>query len=269
MPSWLKTAFFYVSAFASAAVFASACDPSYGLRTFRCDPSQGDCPTKYGSGSYVCCSDDPAAVDLADVGGLALPSYGGGSGIPLYASANNNASTSGFCIDTSSVPLTAGIMEFGPGLGCPLPCNPSWEPDDITAVCGTATSCCASVELQDLDCGFDPALGDGGCWRPVTGADIQGIPGGGIDVSDWSASDHATHQDPGGSGCNTFINAQAGAISAAGVSSNDALYACYRQLSVANQRGFCQGAMDCPLANPNYLDACELKNVAEGRVGCG
>ena len=267
MQSWLKTAFLYASAFASAAVFATACDPSYGIRTFRCDPSQGDCPTNYGTGTYVCCSDDPAALDLDDIGTPALPSYGGGSGIPLYASANNNASSSGFCIDTSAVPPAAGIMEIGAGMGCPLPCNPTWAQADITAVCGEQTSCCASVELQDLDCGLDPALGDAGCWRPVTGGDIQGLSG--IDVSDWSASDHATHQDPGGGGCEQFITVQAGAISAAGLSTQDALFACFRQLTVADQRGFCQGAMDCPLANPVYRDACEQKNDAEGRLGCG
>ncbi|KIG15716.1 hypothetical protein DB30_05286 [Enhygromyxa salina] len=263
----MKTAFLYTSAFASAAVFATACDPSYGIRSFRCDPSAGDCPTKYGVGTYVCCSDDPAAIDLSDVDAVALPSYGGGPGIPLYASANNNNGTSGFCIDTSSVPPAAGIMEVGPGQGCPLPCNPTWEKADITAVCGTATSCCATVELQESDCGLDMSLGANGCWRPVTGGDIQGLKG--IDVSDWSASDHATHQDPGGGGCEAFVAAQAGAISAAGLSTNDALFACFRKLSVANQRGFCQGAMDCPLANPAHRDACEQKNDAEGRLDCG
>jgi hypothetical protein len=263
----LKTAFLYASAFAGAAMFATACDPSYGIRTFRCDPSTGECPTKYGSGTYVCCSDDPAAIDLSDVATPALPSYGGGTGIPLYAAANNNASSSGFCIEVASVPLAASIMEPGAGQGCPLPCNPTRDKADITAVCGAATSCCASVELKEADCGLDPDLGDAGCWRPVTGGDIQGLSG--INVSDWSASDHATHQDPGGGGCEQFVATQAGPIADAGLTNQQALFACFRQLSVANQRGFCQGAMECPLANPTYIDACEAKNAAEGRVGCG
>jgi hypothetical protein len=267
VPSWLKTAFLYASAFATAAVFATACDPSYGITAFRCDPSAPDCPTKYGSGSYVCCSDDPAALDLSDLGTPALPTYGGGTGIPLFSSALNDASASGFCIATSQVPLDAAIGEPGPGQACPKPCNPTWATEDISSVCGPNTSCCASVELQELDCGFDPALGDGGCWRPVTGGDIMGL--GGINVSDWSTSDHVTHQDPGGQGCEAFVLSQAAAISTAGVSPQDAQIACFRNLTVANQRGFCQGAMDCPLANPAYRDACEQKNDLEGHTGCG
>lgn len=267
MPSWLTTAVFYVSAFATAAVFATACDPSYGITTFRCDPSHPDCPTKYGTGTYMCCSDDPAALDLSDTGVTALPSYGGGTGIPLFAAANNDLSSSGFCIDTGQVPPGAGITDPGAGAGCPLPCNPKWSSADITAVCGSGTSCCASVEIEEADCGFDPSLGDAGCWRAVTGGDIQGL--GGIDVSDWSASDHVTHQDPGGGGCEDFVATQAAAISGAGLTAQQALFACFRQLSVADQRGFCQGAMDCPLANPAYRDACEQQNDAMGLLGCG
>jgi hypothetical protein len=266
VPSWLKTATLYLSAFVTAGLFATACDPTYGITTFRCDPSNPDCPTKYGSGDYVCCSDDPAALDLSDLGPGALPSYGGGSGIPLFAAANNNLSSSGFCIATGSIPADAAIMDPGDGQGCPLPCNPTWSDADITAVCGSGTSCCATVEIQESDCGFDPNLGDGGCWRPVTGGDIQGL--GGIDVSDWSTSDHATHQDPGGGGCEDFVASEAAAISGAGLDSQQVKFACFRQLSVANQRGFCQGAMDCPLANPAYRDACEQMNDRDGLTGC-
>jgi hypothetical protein len=267
VPSWLKSAFLYAGAFATAATFATACDPSYGITAFRCDPSNPACPSKYGSGTYLCCSDDPASLDLDALDNLgALPSYGGGTGIPLYSSINNNASSSGFCIDTGQVPLDAAVGEPGPGQSCPKPCNPTWAAGDITAVCGPGTSCCASVEIQDLDCGFDPSLGSGGCWRPVTGGDIMGL--GGIDASDWSASDHATHQDPGGGGCEAFVAANAAAISASGATAGEVQIACFRRLTVANQRGFCQGPMDCPLANPAYLDACEQKNQAEGRTDC-
>jgi hypothetical protein len=269
LPSWLKTASLYACAFATAAVFATACDPSYGITAFRCDPSEPECPTKYGDGgTYVCCSDDPAAVDLNDLTAAALPTYGGGTGTPLFSSTLNNASSSGFCIDTTEVlKADAAIGEPGPGAACPKPCNPTWASADITAVCGAGTSCCASVEIQELDCGLDPDLGDAGCWRPVTGNDIMGL--GGIDVSDWSSSDHATHQDPAGKGCQDFIMSQAGAISAAGADPDETLRACFRSLTVANQRGFCQGAMDCPLANPAYRDACEQKNDLEGKTGCG
>jgi hypothetical protein len=267
VPSWLKTASLYASAFATAAVFATACDPSYGITAFRCDPSEPICPSKYGSGDYVCCSDDPAAIDLENAGAPALPTYGGGTGTPLFSSVLNAASSSGFCIATAEVPLDAAIGEPGPGAACPKPCNPTWSSADINTVCGPNTSCCASVEIEDLDCGFDPALGDGGCWRPVTGGDITDL--GGLDVSNWSSSDHATHQDPGGKGCETFVMSQAAAIAAAGLETNDAKIACFRSLTVANQRGFCQGAMDCPLANPAYRDACEQKNDLEGHTGCG
>lgn len=264
MPSWLKTAILYSSAFVTAGLFATACDPSYGVTTFRCDPSNADCPSKYGSGTYVCCSDDPASVNLGDLDAEALPNYGGGNGTPLFAGKYNNLSSSGFCIDTGQVPADAALAEPGPGQGCPLPCNPTWSQADISAVCGSGTSCCATVEIQEADCGLDPSLGDAGCWRPVTGSDIQNL--GGIEVSDWSTSDHATHQDPGGGGCEEFVALEAGA---AGVEANDLRFACFRQLSVANQRGFCQGPMDCPLANPAYRDACEQRNDREGLTGCG
>lgn len=268
MPTWLKTVPLFASAFLTAAVFATACDPSYGITSFRCDPSAANCPTKYGGGPYVCCSDDPAAVDLNDTSVLKpAPTYAGGSGIALYSGANNDKSSSGFCIETGQVPPDAAIAEPGAGQGCPLPCNPTWSAAEITAVCGNGTSCCATVEIQESDCGLDMSLGDAGCWRPVTGGDIQGL--GGINVSDWSASDHATHQDPGGGGCEDFVATQAGAISSAGLSSQDALIACFERLTVANQRGFCQGPMDCPLANPAYRDACEQINDREGRTGCG
>lgn len=268
MPSWLKTAFVYGAGFMTAATLATACDPSYGITSFRCDPSSPDCPTKYGTGgNYVCCSDDPASLDLADIDGQALPSYAGGSGIPLFSGPQNSLSSSGFCIDLSQVPIDAAIPDPGSGMGCPLPCNPTWSNEDITAVCGGGTSCCATAEVEDLDCAFDPSLGDAGCWRPVTGVDITGL--GGVDASDWRASAHATHQDPGGSGCQQFVVQAAANISGAELTPEEVQFACFRQLTVANQRGFCQGAMDCPLANPAYRDACELKNDQQGLAGCG
>ena len=265
MPSWLKTAFLYASAFATAALFSTACDPSYGITTFRCDPG-GDagCPDKYGTGgTYICCSDDPTALDPADLDAAALPSYGGGSGVPLFSGAQNDFSRWGFCIDTSQVPADAGIPDAGPGMGCPMPCNPTWSSSDITAVCGTGTSCCATVEIEEKDCILDPGMGDNGCYRPARGDDITGF--GGTGATNWSGSAHATHQDPNGKGCQEFANANAAAL---GIDAEDARLACIRKLTVADQRGFCQGAMDCPLANPSYIDACETLNATNGLTGC-
>lgn len=269
MPSWLKTALLYASAFATAALFSTACDPSYGITTFRCDPndSEAGCPTQYGTGgTYVCCSDDPSALDPAAPDDAALPSYGGGTGIPLYASRGNSRSRSGFCIDTSQVPEKAQITEEGDGQGCPLPCNPTWSSGDITAVCGSGTSCCATVEIEEADCIFDPGMGDAGCYRPARGDDITGF--GGTDSTKWSSSSHATHQDPNGRGCEDFVSAEGPAIAEAGLDPEDARLACIRKLTVANQRGYCQGAMDCPLANPAYIDACEKLNTEGALAGC-
>ncbi len=265
MTRWLTTLFVYTSAFVGAGLLATACDPSYSVTAFRCDPSAGDCPTKYGSGSYVCCSDDPAALDLDDPAAAALPGYLGksGTGVPLFSGINNHLSTSGFCIDTAQVPPGAAIQDPGTGFGCPLPCNPTWSNSDVQAVCGNGATCCQTVELGDLDCVLDSSLGNNGCWRPVSGNDIfdneglqfvDGIP------TDWSASDHDTHQDPNGSGCQAFIAQAAPGDQAA-------LSQCFRRLSVANQRGFCQSNA-CPLTDPAYIDSCERRNAAEGRAGC-
>jgi hypothetical protein len=256
---WLTTLLVYTSAFVGAGLLATACDPSYGVTSFRCDPANSDCPSDFGTGSYVCCSDDPAALDLGDLGAAVLPGYSGKSGgTPLFSGVNNNLSRSGFCIDTAQVPPNAAIQDAGSGFGCPLPCNPTWSNSDVQSVCGSGTVCCQTVELEDADCALDPDLGNGGCWRPVTGNDIQGF--GGVDASAWNPSAHVTHQDPNGAGCVAFVTANGGG--------SDAQNACFRRLTVADQRGFCQSGV-CPLTDPAYRDACERKNDAEGRAGCG
>lgn len=261
MTRWLTTLFVYTSAFVGAGLLATACDPTYAVTSFRCNPSAPDCPTdKYGTGDYVCCSDDPAALNVDDLTAAALPGYVGknGDGTPLFSGANNHLSTSGFCIDISQVPPSAAIGDPGSGQGCPLPCNPTWAKADVAAICGAGTVCCQTQELGELDCALDPELGDQGCWRPVTGGDIN-IFSTGLKVSDWSPADHVTHQGPSGKGCTAFVAAEGG---------DDALLeACYQRLSVANQRGFCQAGV-CPLTNPAYVDACERKNAAEGLTGC-
>jgi hypothetical protein len=260
---WLTTLLVYVSAFVGAGLLATACDPSYPITSFRCDPTNPNCPTdKYGSasGQYVCCSDDAAAIDLADPSVAVLPAYlgGGGTGTPLFSGPNNNLSTSGFCIDVGVVPPDAAIQDAGPGQGCPLPCNPTWSSGDVADVCGTGTVCCETQELGDLDCEVDPSLGDMGCYRPVTGSDIAGL--GGLNSSTWSSSAHDTHQSPNGKGCIAFVAANGGG--------EDLQNECFRRLSVANQRGFCQSGA-CPLDVPEYRDACERLNDAEGRPNCG
>jgi hypothetical protein len=259
---WLTTLLVYTSAFVGAGLFATACDPSYPVTSFKCDPSNPNCPTdKFatGGGVYVCCSDDPAAMDLSDSAVEVLPAYmgGDGTGTPLFSGPQNHLSTSGFCIDVSVVPPNAAILDPGTGQGCPLPCNPTWSTADVAAVCGGGTVCCQTQELGDLDCALDPSLGDSGCYRPVTGGDIMGL--GGLNVSNWSSSDHDTHQDPNGKGCTEFVTASGGGTA----ERND----CFRRLSVANQRGFCQSGV-CPLTDPGYIDACERRNAAEGKTNC-
>jgi hypothetical protein len=248
---WLTTLLVYTSAFVGAGLLATACDPSYPITSFRCDPSNPNCPTdKFASntGAYVCCSDDPAAIDPDDLT-AALPGYnGGGTGTPLFSGINNQFSTSGYCIDI--------------GQGCPLPCNPTWSNSEVAEVCGSGTVCCQTQELGDLDCVLDPDLGDSGCYRPVTGTDIQGL--GGLNSTDWSPSDHDTHQSPNGSGCVDFVTASG----LTGAEATALTNACFRRMSVANQRGFCQSG-GCPLTVPEYRDACERKNDSEGRTGCG
>lgn len=261
---WLTTLLVYTSAFVGASLLATACDPSYPITSFRCDPSNPACPDdKFasGSGNYVCCSDDPAAINLKDPDAAVLPKYnsGGGTGTPLFSGPTNHLSTSGFCIDLSVVPPNAAIQDVGSGQGCPLPCNPTWSKSQVTDVCGSGTVCCQTQELGDLDCVLDPSLGNNGCWRPITGSDITGL--GGLNATNWSSSAHDTHQGPNGSGCKDFV-------ALADPNNKDLERACFSRLNVANQRGFCQSGA-CPLDVPEYRDACERKNDAEGRSGCG
>ncbi len=261
MSFWPKVVAVYGAVLATAALVSGACQWEYASTAFRCDPSSSDCPD-LGGGPYLCCSDDPAALDLGDVDSTVTPKYNGGGangvGTPLFSGTNNALSESGYCVEA-----VAGLFDEG-AVGCPIPCNPRWGSDELTAVCGAGTSCCQTVEIEAEDCALDPAEGDAGCWRPVTGSDIEGL--GGLGASDWGPSDHATHQSPGGVGCKAFVAANAASSSA---SESDLLRACYRRLSVADQRGFCLGQTECPLAQPNYRDACEQMNDAEGKTGCG
>jgi hypothetical protein len=227
-------------ALALGAVVATSCiKVNYPTVAFRCNPRQPDnCPE-----THFCCSDDPSTADGA------LPAYAGrdvpGSA-PLYAEAKNRAGTSGMCVNRDDVPINFALQDPA-AFGCPIPCNPTWDTDDIETVCGPTFVCCQTVELGDKDC----VLPDGETqWRPVTGEDIQSelvSP-----VSNWNAVAHDTHQDPNGTVC-------AGTFGAG----TDEFNACIRHLTVANQRGFCMGLEPgefCPTTAATYQDACEIRS---------
>ena len=255
MTSWLRPLLTLTGAFACAGLFAVACDTDYDSTAFRCNPSGSGCPD-----GYVCCSDDPAAInpdDLSESMGAALPDYMGsnGNGVPIFSAANNDISSYGYCIEQGSVHPDGALADVGPGQGCPIPCNPTWAAEDIAAVCGNGTICCQTTQLKPEDCVLDP---NSGCYRPADGSDIGGL-------TNWSSSAHATHQDPNGKACEAF--AAAGQVP--GVSAEDVLVACYRQLNVADQRGYClSAAAQCPINDPAYIDACAQRNAAEGLGGC-
>lgn len=192
-----------------------------------------------GTNGYRCCSDDPAAADGQ------LPAYFGmdieGSP-PFFADVNNDIGTSGMCVDVTQL---QGQGLLAPGVeGCPIPCNPTWPGDTIDVICGPARVCCQTVELQPADCVMDPNTG---LFRPVTGDDI-GV------LSQWRPADHATHQDPNGTGCLAL---------AGGDPASEVFESCVRELGVANQRGFCLAlgaGQACADAQPSYVDACEQLN---------
>ncbi|MCA9705911.1 MAG: hypothetical protein KDK70_08700 [Myxococcales bacterium] len=207
----------------------------YPLVAFRCDPQQQDnCPE-----THFCCSDDPAAA------GGAKPNYSGknisDSATPYFSGDNNALSRSGMCVRVDDI-AGQGLIEF-PAANCPIPCNPTWDPSWIDDVCGPARVCCQTVALEAADC-----INDGSGFRPVDGDDI--VAG----LSAWRPADHATHQDPNGSGC---------LLQAGNDPQSAAFEDCIRQLSVANQRGFCmalQAGQTCPTEQPGFIDACTQLN---------
>ncbi len=224
--SFVRSALFHAAIFAIGAVTAIACfqGDDYGNPAFRCAPSEGEaaCPD-----SYACCSDDPAAQ------GGKLPAYRGVAasatlGAPIFAENNNPLSSQGMCVQTAAVanPLANG---------CPVACNPTWAAEDISNICGGA-ACCQTEELDDKDCIQDPNTG---VWRAVTGADIL------TGVSTWG-NKHGTNQDPEAKGCAAFAMTSDGA--------DPTFQDCLSQLSVANQRGFCNATCPC------VEDTCALKN---------
>jgi hypothetical protein len=266
----------HVAVFGVAVLVSSSCTVNYPVTAFRCSPggTAPSCPEK-GEEVWMCCSDDPAALQITESGidNLVTPNYQGrgGEGTPLFSGGNNPLSKSGMCVKAGSVPITGALADLN-AQGCPVPCNPTWSSDDIESVCGPSTICCQTVELDFKDCVFDPAAGNGnGCWRPATGFDIIEV-GTGSDLTNWGGTAHETHQDPSGTNCQKFVQGlPASVLADQNLTSADVLRECYRRLTVANQRGFCLGGAGvnfCPLAQPAYLDACEQQNQLEGRSAC-
>jgi hypothetical protein len=258
-------------AFGAAVLVSTACQPpDYPATAFRCSPG-GESPCPDG---YICCSDDPAAIDLDDLDAVVLPEYQGrgGTGTPLFSGGNNSLSITGMCIEEGAVPVMGALADGG-AQGCPVPCNPNWGEADIGEVCGDNTICCQTVELEPEDCVLDPALGSNGCFRPVTGADIIGLSSG-LDATEWKGTEHATHQDPSGVNCKTFAGGVTPSqLADLGLTAKQLETACFNRLTVADARGYCLGksatVSQCPLEQAVYRDACEQRNDAEGLPDCG
>jgi hypothetical protein len=236
-------------------------DGTESLLGQTCTPALGDC-----SPGVLCCSTDPAALDLDDLDAMILPAYQGSAlagGVPLFADANNAAGRRGVCVEDGAVPETRQLLGAA---GCPRPCNPRWPDEQVQEVCGPNSRCCQDVELTIDDCVLDPGLGTAGCWRPVTGLDIVGL--GGLEATEWELYEHASHQDPGlppDGACETVI---AGLPPEVDVEAFRA--ACRKRLTVADQRGMClsSAGLVCPYEVPSYIDACEQLNVDAGLTGC-
>lgn len=217
------------------AVVATSCiGVDYPLVAFRCNPKQeSNCPD-----THYCCSDDPAAPMGAkpDYMGKNIPD----GQKPYFSGENNLLGTSGMCVRVDDI-AGQGLIEFA-AANCPIPCNPTWSEAWIDDVCGSARVCCQTVELDPLDC-----VADGGMFRPVTGDDI-GV------LTQWKPAEHVTHQDPNGTSCLAL---------ALGNPMSEEFQDCVRQLSVADQRGFCMAlgaGQACPTEQPGYIDACTARN---------
>lgn len=236
----------------------------------RCEPSAADSCAAFAADT-LCCSDDPTAIDLANLAEFVTPNYlgRGGEGTPIFSGGNNPLSRSGACVEVGSI-SPAGALADVNAQGCPVPCNPRWDATDVNAVCGNGGLCCQVQELQPEDCVLDTNLGDAGCFRPVTGGDITGLGGG--DLTSWAGTDHVTHQDPSGINCEVFVSAvPASVLVDNGITPEDLLLECYRRLTVADQRGFCSNSVgldSCPYADPAYIDACEQLNSDNALAGC-
>lgn len=224
-------------------IVATSCiGVDYPLVAFRCNPKQEqNCPD-----THFCCSDDPAAPDGAK------PDYAGknidGGEKPYFSGDNNGLGVSGMCVRVDDI-AGQGLTEF-PAANCPIPCNPTWDEAWIDDVCGPTRVCCQTVEVEAKDCVLDPAEGK---YRPVTGNDIGADNGMGGVITEWKPNNHSTHQDPNGISCLAL---------AGGNSMSDIYPDCVRQLTVADQRGFCMALNGgvCPTQQVGYVDACDKLN---------
>jgi hypothetical protein len=213
---------------------------------YACDPSRGKDACHE---AHFCCSDDPAAR------GGALPDYANreiDGAEPLFSGLNNAVGRTGMCVRVEDIPAGAGLVDPG-AESCPIPCNPTWTDEEVWEVCGEGASCCQTVELAESDCVLDEQTG---CYRPARGDDIveRGDP--------WDKSAHDTHQDPGLNGC-------ADLAADGSVEPED----CYRQLTVADQRGYCMFlntsmGETCQFDAEGYLSACDRLNLDAGREDC-
>lgn len=214
----------------------------YGTVAFQCIPrreavANGVCPS-----SYSCCSSDPSThggqrpdFDARDVA----------IGMPYFAGPNNNLGTRGMCVHLESVreELSLTVNE---AQGCPIPCNPTWDADDIEATCGEGLECCQTAAIEPNDCIQDDPE-DPQSWRPVRSSDI--LEG----RTDWAPARHQTHQDPSGSACQSFAT-DAGGLDDPGFA------ACTEALTVADQQGYC-GRIAYGCAQDEGLDACQQINM--------
>ena len=208
---------------------------AFGYPTYACNPTED-----HGDGPYVCCSND-AAAELGE-----LPQYVGfdvpGGSQPYFADITNDLSRFGVCVRTDQIPAGNGLTSSGVER-CPLPCNPTWNDEQIAVVCGPTWSCCQTHELRPEDCILDESTG---LWRAVTGHDIG-------TGTDWNPEAHVTHQDPAGIMCLSYVE---------GDPDSPVFVDCIRQLTVADQRGFCMALSageSCPV-DPGYVDPCAALN---------
>lgn len=202
------------------ATTAVSCVPEVPTVSFRCNPRgpSPQCPD-----DQFCCSDDPSSASSG------LPDYRpGGTPTPIFASNNNGLSARGMCVRLSDLDPGTGL----PLNNCPVPCDPTWNDEQVDAVCGSQRKCCQTVQLEAKDC-----VSDGGSSvEPANGLDawnnIANNPACEDDPRNcWRPSDFATHQDPNFEACLRL--------------SEDlemSLEDCIGKLGVADTRGFCMSA---------------------------
>jgi hypothetical protein len=165
---------------------------------------------------------------------------------------NNALGRTGRCVRREEIPGGYGLIEAG-AVGCPVPCNPTWTQGEIDEVCGEAASCCQTVELDEADCVLDEDLG---CYRPARGDDI-------FDLGDpWDKDAHETHQDPELRACTELAEGD-----------QEALEDCLRQLSVADQRGYCMFlntgmGETCGVDREDYVSPCDRLNLDAALADC-